>query len=52
MRVAYTPLDARLTPADANGLMAVVRPRLLCAPSSRTHFLSVCLPPSPRVRLT
>ena len=36
MRTAYTPLDARLTAADANSLVGRIRPRILCAPASRT----------------
>jgi len=35
MRTAYTPLDARLTAADANSLIGRIRPRILCAPASR-----------------
>jgi hypothetical protein len=40
MRAVYTPLDARLTAADANGLLSRVRPGALCAPapSARTAF--------------
>ena len=37
MRTVHTPLDARLTAADANGLLSRVRPRVLCAPAARTH---------------